>query len=159
MGFDCGFDTSPPLEQNNQDHADKWSRFITAVFTRYEGHKQSADADLLILHTVFIESNVGEHPLLPYDGTKFRRFSSKVSGGLTQEAEPVIRQVFRLAKERFGDRVSFWHELAEDEESPHGVRGMVYGWAEAYESFKTYRTEDGEALCEPSPGSLHLLRT
>lgn len=142
MGFDCGFDISPCLEPSNEEQADKWARFVAAVLGHYEDI-ETDHSDTVIIHTGFIEFNVGEHPLLPYDGTKFRHFSSKISGGFTHEALPVIGQVCQLAKENFGDRIFFWHECIADERNEHGVKDMFYGWTEVQDSIREYSTEEG----------------
>lgn len=142
MGFHCGFDLSPPIQAHNSTDTDKWARFITAVLRHYEPDSENdydtSEVDILD-DKGFIEFCVGEHPTLPYDGSKFRRFSSKISGYFIYNAEPVIREVARIAKEVLGDRASFWHELeGEDDEAEHGVRGMRYDWQEVNESLRTY---------------------
>ena len=139
MGFDCGFDLSPPIQAHNSTDTDEWARFIAAVLQHYE-HDLENDYGVDILHNKgHIEFCVGQHPTLPYDGTKFRRFSSKISEDFTYNAEPVIRKAAGIAKEVFGDRASVWHEVAgEDDEAEHGVRGMRYDWQEVNESLRTY---------------------
>ena len=121
MGFDCGFDLFPPIQSDSSLDTEKWARFIATVLRHYEpdSDQDYASSEVEILHHKGIfDFCVGEHPRLPYDGSKFRRFSSKISGGLTYNAEPVVRKVARIAKEVFGDRTSFWHETG-------GGRGSI----------------------------------
>ncbi|KAK3364352.1 hypothetical protein B0T25DRAFT_426466, partial [Lasiosphaeria hispida] len=57
---------------------------------------------------------VGECPSMPAKPDccdYFLRFSFKISGRLTACAEPYIRDVHLIAKNHFGDKVHFWHEL------------------------------------------------
>lgn len=110
MSSASGFDKSPPLEPNNADHADQWSRFIAAVLGHHGDDPHPANTEPPLFPIGFIESNLGEHhPLLPHDGSEFPPFSSQVSSGspsTQREAMSVIRQMYGIAKENFGDRDS-----------------------------------------------------
>ncbi|KAK4040563.1 hypothetical protein C8A01DRAFT_35426 [Parachaetomium inaequale] len=63
----------------------------------------------------------------------FLRFSSKVSGGLTQCTEPYIRSVHLIAEKYFGVRAHWWHELNDLDEDPRKWMGC-YGWSEVNEA-------------------------
>jgi hypothetical protein len=90
MGIDVGFDLYPPLKHTN---VDQWSRFLQAVCTEF-----ASDA-VVVVKEDEIEFQAGEHPTTLYtDPTRFRRFSSKVSGQRRSIAfEPYIEQVYAIA--------------------------------------------------------------
>lgn len=140
MAYGSGFDIFPSLEPNNPDHAAKWTHFITTVLSFFEKWPAHWGTGPLIRHTGFLEFKVeiGQHPLLPFDGTKFRRFSVQDA----YEVEPVVYLVFKNAKRVFGHRVSGWFARDVDA-NPCEIRGMKYGWAEVDESVRTYSTEEG----------------
>lgn len=70
--------------------------------------------------------------MIPFQGHKFLRFSSKISGfsASTTGAEHYILEVTQVARAHFGSRVQSWHEARDQ----YGH----YGWDEVFESFKTY---------------------
>ena len=107
MGFDCGFDMVPRLTESDSDK----KRWLAVIDELKEVYKEDP---VFQVQPRVVEFHVGEHPLLPSEGHKFLRFSSKVSGSLTAAAEPYIRQVYRLARKTFGQQVRFWHELNDD---------------------------------------------
>lgn len=74
----------------------------------------------------YIDFEVGEHPHFPRRCEHFLRFSSKISG--RSLAEPYIRGVYKIAKQRLGDRVYFWHEM--NESGPHIRHSGCYNWNE-----------------------------
>ncbi|KAB5549562.1 hypothetical protein GE09DRAFT_1223383 [Coniochaeta sp. 2T2.1] len=78
MGIDAGFDMVPRLSQDT-GVKEMCQGFITMVKTIY-----SAD-DNVDFKQHFIQFNAGKHPLLPYDGHKFLRFSSKSPEGLLRK--------------------------------------------------------------------------
>jgi hypothetical protein len=78
----------------------------------------------------YIEFNAGEHPTLPFEGHKFLRFSSKISGRGSEEAKEYINTVARMAQLSFGSRVQHWSEMYDQ----YGH----YGWKEVHESIKSY---------------------
>lgn len=124
MGFDCGFDMVPRLEDIEEDN-NRWSTFLNEIKEAYE-HDAVFEAK-----ANFIEFEVGEHPMLPMEGFKFLRFSSKISSASTGAAEPYIRQVCRIARKYFGSRIQFWHELNED-------YVPAYNWDEISKSIKSF---------------------
>lgn len=142
MGYDLGFDLSPPLKEDSGDASDQqvWSMFLDDVLKRYKH-------DPVIKATRFyIDFDVGEVPQLPRQGSAFRRFSSKISNKRLQRAEPYIQEVFRLAHKRFGDRVKLWNELFDD----YGV----YGWREVYaarEQHERYLEQEQGKTREDNP--------
>ena len=113
----------PALTESDTDK-DRWLDFINEIKEYFKYDIQIA------FKPSFIEFQVGEHPQLPFEGHKFLRFSSKVSGSETEAAEPYIRQVYQLARRIFGQRVQFWHELYDS--SGH------YSWNAVNDSLKSY---------------------
>jgi hypothetical protein len=125
MGIDAGFDMVPPLSRSDVDKT-KWAQFIEVIKDRYENDKQ------IDFRPNYILFKVGEHPTLPFEGHKFLRFSSKVSGSnaMSTRADDYIRTVTRLARAHFGSRVQHWHEASDS----YGT----YGWKEVQESIGSY---------------------
>ncbi|KAK0609069.1 SET domain-containing protein 5 [Lasiodiplodia hormozganensis] len=84
----------------------------------------------------YIEFKAGEHPLLPFEGHKFLRFSSKISGSIasTTGVESYINTVTRIAKVHFGSRVQPWNECFDQ----YGE----YDWDEVNESMRSYEEPD-----------------
>ena len=128
MGFDCGFDMVPRLNESKSDK-DRWLSFIDLLKKLYN------EDPVFQVQPRVITFQVGEYPRLPLEGHKFLRFSSKVSGSLTAAAEPYIRQVYRVAREIFGQQVQFWHEL-------HDNYGY-YDWEAVNKSLKSYNDSVG----------------
>lgn len=106
MGIDAGFDMVPCLSRGTVD-TQNWDRFINVI---KEHFKDDAKVETKPNYIVF---KVGEHPLLPFAGHKFLRFSSKISGRIAIEscAESYINTVTALAKANFGSRIQCWTEL------------------------------------------------
>lgn len=132
MGYDFCFDMYPGLTKSDSD-TERWASFINTTCLRYIDGDGNEDPNVTVKtgsKGTFIEFMVGEHPKLPYDGTKFLRFSSKISTPRTQKAEPYIREVMEIAKKQFGNRIKCWHELFE-------VYGY-YTWAEVAEREKSF---------------------
>ena len=119
MGIDAGFDMVPRLTSGAEDQH-KWKQFIDLVKLFYE------DDDLVVFKANYIEFEVGEHPILPFEGHKFLRFSSK----LTRGADGYISGVTRLAQQLFGPRIERWHEGSD--QFGH------YDWAEVHKSIRSY---------------------
>lgn len=135
MGFDCGFDMVPRLE-NTEEEQYRWSKFLDEVKELYKHDT------VFELRANFVEFEVGEHPLLPFEGYKFLRFSSKISSASTEAAEICIRQVCRIARKYFGSRIQFWHELNED-------YIPAYGWDEVSKSIKSfYSSVSRDSICQ-----------
>ncbi|KAF5002163.1 hypothetical protein FDECE_10708 [Fusarium decemcellulare] len=157
MGFDCGFDICPPLETTDSNKA-LYRDFLEHLWGKYRGvtdpDSRSPSGIVLITpetrHTegsdkpsndtkYFYYFMIGEAPHLPSHPDCcdcFLRFNSKVSGGITAPAEPYIMEVCRIAKQYFGDRVCFWHELRETgDEKQYGC----YSWNRVYEAEKEVR--------------------
>jgi len=120
MGIDVGFDLYPPLE--GPDDAELWSRFLSQVTDTF-----SSDPCFVELEDC-LEFKVGEHPTLYVNPSRFRRFSSKVSGSCGA-AESYISQVHHIAKEFFHHRIHFWSEYS-DESRPK------YTWTEVHAAEK-----------------------
>lgn len=127
MGVDAGFDMVPRLSRETVD-VNNWNRFIDIIKELYRD-----DAQVQInQHYIIFEA--GEHPMLPLEGHKFLRFSSKITGGVTR----YINAVTRIAKASFGSRVQYWNECADQ----YGH----YDWKEVHESFRSYEQPDGHEV-------------
>ena len=131
MGYDAGFDCWPPL--TTHDDLQAWSRFLLQVENAFED-----DPAVVVEHEPFycIRFEVGEQPTLPASGfgQYFRRFSSKISGHRSSEAEPYIREVTHLAMQFLPKgRVHRWNELFE-------VGCKKYSWKEVNEAAEALRT-------------------
>ncbi|KAF2642313.1 SET domain-containing protein [Massarina eburnea CBS 473.64] len=130
MGIDAGFDMVPRLSTGATDRHN-WDTFIRIIKDMYKDDTQ------VEIKPNYIEFNAGEHPMLPFEGHKFLRFSSKISGSCAN-VEIYIDTVRRVAEVHFGSRVKYWNEIAD----PCGV----YDWKLVHESFRSYEQRD-----EPEP--------
>ena len=128
MGIDAGFDMVPRLSKGAVDRQN-WDSFIKIIRERYHND------DLVEIRPNYIEFNVGEHPLLPFEGHKFLRFSSKVSGSHAKGVEEYIDTVTEVAQLSFGSRVRYWHEALDT--------SGFYDWREVHDSIKSY-----EQVCQ-----------
>ncbi|KAJ8118891.1 hypothetical protein OPT61_g221 [Boeremia exigua] len=129
MGADAGFDMVPRLS-NGVDDKHKWQQFIESVEDHYK------DDTKVVIHQNYIQFKAGEHPLLPFEGHKFLRFSSKITGpnAARTGVEGYIKTVTRLARVHFGTRIQYWNELFD----AYGE----HGWAEVNESIDSYTQSD-----------------
>ena len=123
MGIDAGFDMVPRLSQGAVDKQN-WQSFIKVIKEHYQND------DLVEIKPNYLQFKAGEHPLLPFEGHKFLRFSSKISGSHAKGVEEYIDTVTRVAKVRFGSRVRCWNEAAD-------VWGF-YSWPEVNASIESY---------------------
>ncbi|KAF4624534.1 hypothetical protein G7Y89_g13638 [Cudoniella acicularis] len=125
MGIDAGFDMYPPLSKGLVDRQN-WGRFID--FTK-EHYKDDTQVEI---KPNYINIKAGEHPKLPFEGHKFLRFSSKVSGSTAADTkvDSYIDTVTRIAQTRFGSRIRCWHEGADE--------FGAYNWSEVNESLRSY---------------------
>lgn len=99
MGIEAGFDMVPRLSKGALDRQN-WQSFIIFIKECYQ------DDDLVENTPNYMEFKAGEHPLLPFEGHKFLRFSSKVSGSHAKGVSGYIDTVSRVAQIHFGSRVS-----------------------------------------------------
>lgn len=88
MGYDAGFTIYPPLTSNDQP---RWKRFLDAVKHEYHDDDGVVTEDDIIFQ-------YGESPRLPLDCTKFRCFSSKISGSCG-DVIPYIKDVYELGRQ------------------------------------------------------------
>lgn len=125
MGVDAGFDMVPRLSRGVVDTSD-WDSFISLLKRHYRDDPQ------VEIKPNYILFKAGEYPMLPFEGHKFLRFSSKVSGKIATETgvENYIDTIKRVARARWGSRVRYWHEGADQ----YGY----YDWEEVHESFRSY---------------------
>ncbi|KAK6201779.1 hypothetical protein LQW54_009358 [Pestalotiopsis sp. IQ-011] len=136
MGITSGFDMVPRLSRGTGDCL-KWDYFIELIRQFYDTDEQ------VQIDEHAIRFKAGEHPLLPLEGHKFLRFSSKLSGSIAGETgvETYIRGVAFIAKKLFGARVHSWDEFLE--------QGGFYDWRSVRASINSYNQGASEA--EPSP--------
>ncbi|KAK7425887.1 hypothetical protein QQZ08_007601 [Neonectria magnoliae] len=139
MGIDAGFDMVPRLTKEAVDQ-DVWQRFIRSVKEHYE------DDDRVEIKPNYLLFKVGEHPMLPFEGHKFLRFSSKISGRIATESNAMdyIRTVYLMAEVNFGPRVRKWSESSDQ----YGH----YGWAEPDEPKATTSIASFGLNIDPSKG-------
>jgi hypothetical protein len=123
VDIDTGFDMVPRLSKGAVDRQN-WQSFIKFIKAHYKND------ELVDVKPNYIVFKAGEHLLLPFEGHKFLRFSSKISGSHAKGVEKYLDTVTRLAEVHFGSRIRRWIETAD-------VRG-VYDWQEVHESFKSY---------------------
>lgn len=125
MGIDAGFDMVPCLSRGVVDKHN-WDKFIGFIVNHY---KDDAQVEIKPNYILF---KAGEHPTLPFEGHKFLRFSSKVSGSTAKatRAESYIDTVTRIAKCHFGNRIQYWNDGADQ----YGK----YNWEEVHESIRSY---------------------
>lgn len=124
MGIDVGFDLYPPLQASSADDLTRWDRFLSAIKLEYAN-----DPNVKVEDSGDIVITQGEHPTLLKEGHKFRRFSSKISGSHAGEVKRYLREVYKIARTHFFNKVYWWSEYGyEDEPQP------MYGWGEVYEA-------------------------
>lgn len=131
MGIDCGFDVHPRLEPT-EENKESYACFIAEVLRKYEDDDNpGAGIAVVVPHSEcsYIEFQIGEHPTIPYKCEYFLRFSSKVSGR-HGEAEGYLKDVYKIAKKWFGDRVQWWNEGFD--------QWGVWGWTEANAARRMY---------------------
>ncbi|EJT97685.1 hypothetical protein DACRYDRAFT_119346 [Dacryopinax primogenitus] len=134
MGVDRGFDLYPPLEDSEPDMS-RWANFLEAVIRYYRG-----DENFTINKNNDLVFKQGEGPTLMREAHRFRRFSSKVSGSHAGNVETYLKEVARIAKRYFGERIKSWYELDDGLMVPdhalevygYNVAKGVYGWDEVY---------------------------
>ncbi|PVI03084.1 hypothetical protein DM02DRAFT_499064, partial [Periconia macrospinosa] len=125
MGCDAGFDMVPPLSKGVEDR-EKWAQFIEEVKNIF------ASDEKVEFKRNYINFNAGEHPKLPFQGHKFLRFSSKITGSNASATgvEHYIEMVTEMTKKYFRPRVYYWNELYDR----HGK----YSWTEVNASLDSY---------------------
>ncbi|KAG6199377.1 hypothetical protein E4U10_005045 [Claviceps purpurea] len=128
MGIDMGFDMVPRLTSqiSHWEDISKWGAFLDDIKKTYFDDPR---VEMKVNHILF---QVGERPTLPFEGSRFLRFSSKVS--MDPRTEKYIRTVFECAKLHFGPRVVFWDE--------HFDQQGHYSWDEVHESVRSYEQPD-----------------
>ena len=134
MGIDAGFDMVPRLSKGAVDQHN-WQSFIKFIKEHYQND------NLVEVKPNYLKFKAGEHPLLPFEGHKFLRFSSKISGSRAKGVEKYIDTVTQVAQVKFGSRVRRWNEAAD-------IQGF-YSWPEVNDSIESY-----EQVCY---GSLNMI--
>lgn len=123
MGIDAGFDMVPRLSKGAVDKHN-WQSFIKVIKERYQND------DLVDIKPNYLQFRAGEHPMLPFEGHKFLRFSSKISGSHAKGVEEYIDTVTRAAQLSFGSRIRCWNEAADEQ--------GFYDWQEVHISTESY---------------------
>jgi hypothetical protein len=125
MGIDEGFDMVPPLSKGVVDRHN-WDKFLSLIKKLYK------DDPKVEVKPNYIVFKAGEYPILPFEGHKLLRFSSKVSGSNAAETgvQAYITTVTHLAQIHFGSRVKHWDEGCD-------VYGD-YSWDVVHDSFASY---------------------
>lgn len=123
MGINAGFDMVPRLSKGAVDKQN-WQSFIKVIKEHYQND------DFVEIKPNYIRFKTGEHPLLPFEGHKFLRFSSKISGSNAKGVEEYIDTVARVARVSFGSRVRCWNETTDE-------RGF-YNWQDVHSSIESY---------------------
>lgn len=123
MGIDAGFDMVPRLSKGAVDQHN-WQSFMKVIKERYQ------DDDLVDIKPNYLQFRVGEQPMLPIEGHKFLRFSSKISGNHAKAVEKYLDTVTMVAQLTFGSRFRCWNEAA-DEQGFHD-------WQEVHTSTESY---------------------
>ena len=100
MGIDAGFDMVPRLSEEAIDQQ-KWQSFIEVIKERFQND------NLVEVEQNYLRFKAGEHPSLPFEGHKFLRFSSKISGSHAKGVEKYINTVTQVAQVNFGPRVRY----------------------------------------------------
>ncbi len=134
MDVAAGFDMVPRLARGGVDEH-SWDLFIECVKEHYKDDPQ------VVVNSNYIEFNAGEHPKLPFEGHKFLRFSSKISGptAAATNVESYIDTIVCMAKRSFGSRVQCWNESLDQ----HGH----YGWDQVHESIRSYNEVRRDPIC------------
>ncbi|CAG8953446.1 hypothetical protein HYFRA_00010195 [Hymenoscyphus fraxineus] len=129
MGIDAGFDMVPSLSKGATDRL-SWGQFIDHIKEHYKDDNQ------VEIKPNYILFKAGEHPRLPFEGHKFLRFSSKVSGSIAADTNvgSYIETVTRIAQTHFGSRIRCWNE--------GGYEYGTYKWNEVNESLRSYEQPD-----------------
>ena len=86
MGIDAGLDMVPRLSKGAVDRQN-WQSFIKIIKERYQND------ELVEVKPNYIVFKAGKHPLLPFEGYKYLRFSSKISGSNASKVEEYINIV------------------------------------------------------------------
>lgn len=108
IGSSAGFDMVPPLSEDMVERHN-WDAFIENIKSCY-----GSDAKVE-LKPNYINFNAGDNPKLPFEGHKFLRFSSQISGTAVEvkKIKSYIETVTIAASLRFGSRVRFWNECTD----------------------------------------------
>lgn len=125
MYFDAGFDMVPQLSRTEADHK-AWDLFINEVKDKYKTDER------MEIKSNYLSFKAGEVTILPFEGFKFMRFSSKFTGRsrTTKGVFDIVLTVTAIARSIFGPRVHRWCEPVDD--FGH------YDWNEVNDSIKSY---------------------
>lgn len=124
MGIDAGFDMVPRLSKGALDKQN-WQSFIKIIKKHYQND------DLVEVKPNYIVFKTGEHPQLPFEGHKFLRFSSKISGSHAKGVEDYIDLITTFARISFGSRIRPWNDAVD-------IWGF-YDWNEVNASIESYQ--------------------
>jgi hypothetical protein len=121
MGITCGFDITVPITSAEDIAACK--RLIDDVRRKY-----APDPNVHFQADGFFTIQ-GEVPRMPYDGTLFGRFDSKITGHYAHEVDRYMMDVQAIFERHFGaDHVERWREGIEG--PSRGFGRAAQGWME-----------------------------
>lgn len=107
MGIDADFDMIPCYSKGAVDKQN-WQSFINVIKERYQND------GLVEIKSNYLKFKAGQHPRLPFEGHKFLRFSSQISGSHAKGVEKYIDTVTQVAQICFGSRAHYWNEAADE---------------------------------------------
>ena len=99
MGVDAGFDMVPCLSKGAVDRHN-WQSFIKFIKQHYQ-----KDDLVEVKHNCIVFRAGRSYLLLPFEGHKFLRFCSNISGSDGNKVRDYIEIISRIAQIRFGPRV------------------------------------------------------
>lgn len=123
MGMDVGFDMIPRLAKDRASDMERWACVIGDIEKEFKDDPNVNLYASRFPYGVCIEVLLGERPIIPYQGWKFMRFSSKVTGSCGA-VEPYIQRMRKLVAAQFGKRVKWWNEFGLTEYDG------IYDWGE-----------------------------
>ncbi|CAK9786186.1 hypothetical protein CC85DRAFT_300623 [Cutaneotrichosporon oleaginosum] len=141
-----GFDLSPPLTTPND--LERYSAFLHHLRKEYKDDPGvREDPDYEGIGGIVFDVR-GEHPWIPYDGRRFRRFSATLHSPTSTPgvrgaggADDYLARVEGIARHYFGHRVHSWSEACETAGwRKHGV----YNWMEVRHAVLHVFKEDEE---------------
>lgn len=119
MGVTAGFDITDPI--SSEADSALYARFIADIRRKY-----TFDPNVHFQVDGFFIVQ-GEVPRMPYDGTLFRRFDSKISGHFAQRGNKYLTDIRGMFERHFGEeRVEEWVDC--NDEPSRGLREGTQGW-------------------------------
>lgn len=114
-----GFDLVPRLSSGPED-TKNWAFFMSAVQGYYQNN------DLVEVKQNPIVVKVDPDLILPFEGYKLLRFSSKISVSHAEGVEDYLDTITQIVEEHFGVRVHVWDQALGE--------GGFYTWDNVHDS-------------------------